>query len=258
MANGYRKPRQRLVLGGVDIFDEYGAVMTDDYELGSPEPKTYSVDVPGGNGSIDLTSSLTGDCVYGDRKQTFTLLFPTDDFWNVYRRFKNDVHGRAFDYKILGIDDEGTYHGRFAVDEHYSRMHYGVAKLSVTAEPFRFIRRVREVAHAGGGVEFRLSAGRCPVRPLIYTSGPTAVQAMGRTAELQAGVWSLDYLWASDKPVVVFVDSTYGQYGNVTISSIANTVMKSVESERVSDLSWGSRPTGERYDVYFEYDVKDL
>ena len=258
VAHGLRKPRHGLVIGGVDVFDEYGAAMDDEYDLGVPEPKTYTVDVPGGNGTIDLTDSLTGDCVYGMREQTFELLFPTDDFWGAYRRFKKAFHGRAFDYRITGIDEEGTYHGRFSVDEKYSRLHYGVVRLKVEADPFRFVRRVRATVHAGGGAELRLVAGRCPVRPLIYASRQTTVQAMGRTATLQAGVWSLDYLWASDEPVVVFVDSASDSYGNVTISSIGTTVMSSVESERVSDLSWGEKPSGSSYDVYLEYDVKEL
>jgi hypothetical protein len=258
VAYGLRKPRQHLVIGGVDVFDEYGAVMTDGYDLGSPEPKTYTVDVPGGNGYVDLTDALTGDCVYGAREQTFELLFPTVDFWPTYRRFKAAFHGRAFDYQVLGIDGEGTYHGRFSVAEHYARATYGVVKLKVEAEPFRLVRNVLETVAAGGGAELRVQAGRCPVKPVFHTRRATAVSMDGRTAVLPAGNWTLDWLWIGDVPNVVFIDSAPDQYGNVTISKIGNTVMSNVAAKRVCDLSWDGKPSGQAYDVQVTYDVKEL
>ena len=57
-------PNNRLIVNGVDLSTEYGMILLDGYTLSPPEPKTYTVDIPGGDGVIDLTEGLTGDVAY--------------------------------------------------------------------------------------------------------------------------------------------------------------------------------------------------
>ncbi len=59
-------PNNRLIVNGVDLSVTYQMVLLDGYTLEPPEPKTYTVDIPGGNGIIDLTEALTNDVVYNN------------------------------------------------------------------------------------------------------------------------------------------------------------------------------------------------
>ena len=53
-------PNNRLIVNGVDLSIRFQMVLLDGYTLEPPEPKTYTVDIPGGNGVIDLTRLLPG------------------------------------------------------------------------------------------------------------------------------------------------------------------------------------------------------
>lgn len=257
---GFSKPRQHLVIGGVDVFDAFGAVMTDDYELGSPEVKTYEVDIPGGDGYIDLTEAITGDVVYGKREQSFQLLFPTHDFWPAFRRFKNFVHGRSFDYYIMGIDDGARYRGRFRVDEKYSRLHFGVVSLSVEAEPYRHLGTSVLSVDAGGGKSVVLQGGRCQVQPVVQVRRSTEVVWDGGSEVLEPGSWKVDGLWVTQGGTEVFLNTAHTSHGDVTIAQVdaAHPNMGAVANVAICDLSWSAKPRGEAYAAIVSYDIKDL
>ena len=55
-----------LVIDGTDLGDIFGLSVLDGSELPLPEPKTYTVDVPGSDGVIDLTE-FAGDIAYQQR-----------------------------------------------------------------------------------------------------------------------------------------------------------------------------------------------
>ena len=41
-------PYNHMYVNGVDLYDEYGLLFGDDYDLGTPEYKEYVVDIPAG------------------------------------------------------------------------------------------------------------------------------------------------------------------------------------------------------------------
>ena len=111
-------PNNRLIVNGVDLSTEYGMILLDGYTLSPPEPKTYTVDIPGGDGVIDLTEGLTGDVAYNNREQEFTFAIIDVDNWERSKTMiSNFIHGRLYDYKMT-MDPEYTYHGRFTVEEY--------------------------------------------------------------------------------------------------------------------------------------------
>ena len=94
-------PNNRLIVNGVDLSIRFQMVLLDGYTLEPPEPKTYTVDIPGGNGVIDLTEALTGDVAYKNRKQEFTFaVIDVKNFEKVKTEVSNFLHGRAFDYTM--------------------------------------------------------------------------------------------------------------------------------------------------------------
>ena len=88
-------PNNRLIVNGVDLSVRFQIALIDGYELNPPEPKTYTVDIPGGNGVIDLTEALTGDVAYNNRSQKFTFIcINPNDFEKVKTKISNFLHGR--------------------------------------------------------------------------------------------------------------------------------------------------------------------
>ncbi len=174
-------------IDGVSMLDAYGLVLTDDTDLGVAEPKTYTVDIPGGNGSIDLTTALTGDVAFDTR--TMKLVFATDDVGDVAalrRRLTSAVHGRRLPF-TLGFEPEYTYTGRFSVEVTPLGICGAEVKLTVDADPYKLKERCVYRLNATGGKLFRLESGRRPVHPTIECEGVCWVTFGGETVAVPAG-----------------------------------------------------------------------
>ena len=189
-------PNNRLIVNGIDLTERYGLILVDGYTLEPPEPKTYTVDIPGGNGVIDLTNALSGDTVYKNRKQEFEFyVIDVKDFERVKTDVSNLLHGRDFDYKIT-MDPDYTYHGRFTVSSYTHSMYnigkIGVIKVSIDADPYKYKSQRVIRADAVGGIIFDCPSGRMRVRPSIETGGFLRVIFKGKKYELPQGTWNIN------------------------------------------------------------------
>lgn len=195
-------PDNRLIVGGVDLTSTYRMVLIDGYTLSPPEPKFHRVDIPGGNGVIDLTESLTGDVLFSTRSQDFTfkIIFP-EEFEKVKTQVSNFLHGKAFDYKIT-MDPLYTYHGRFSIQsyshEPFPQGQLGEIVIHIDADPYKRLETKTYVLDAPGGKWFELPSGRKPVRPVIETNYATRVFWEGRSFHFGPGTYRLnDVLFTS-------------------------------------------------------------
>lgn len=164
-------PNNRLIVNGVDLSVRFQIALIDGYELNPPEPKTYTVDIPGGNGVIDLTEALTGDVSYNNRSQKFTFVcINPNDFEKVKTKISNFLHGRFYDYKIT-MDPDYTYHGRFKVTSYshtaYSDGKVGTVEIEIDAKPYKTKEKCVYKLNATGGKEYRFESGRRLVHPVI-------------------------------------------------------------------------------------------
>lgn len=189
-------PNNRLIVDGVDISMRFQIALLDGYTLEPPEPKTYTVDIPGGNGVIDLTESLSGDVAYKNRKQTFEFacIFPENFEW-VKTELSNFLHGKAFDYTMT-MDPGYTYHGRFKVTE-YSHTAYtdgivGDFKIEIDANPYKKKEKKVYKLNGTGGKMFRLESGRRKVYPILETEQPCTVNFKGRETAVPTGTYRLN------------------------------------------------------------------
>ena len=100
-------PKNRLIVDGTDLTTKYGLILADGYALDPPEPKTYTVDIPGGDGVIDLTDSLLGDTAYKNRKMEleFYIIGLTDaqEFEAKMTDVKRYLHGNHLISELLWI-----------------------------------------------------------------------------------------------------------------------------------------------------------
>jgi phage-related protein len=190
-------PDNRLIINGVDITTTYGLVLIDGYTLEPPSPKTYTVDIPGGNGVIDLTEAFTKDVAYNNRSQTFTfdLIYPEEGFETVKTKVSNFLHGRAYDYQMT-MDPDYTYHGRFTVNS-YSHSAYangilGVIEIQIDADPYKKKETATYKLNATGGKMYRLESGRRPVHPTIQCDSVCFVTWDGEEYTIPAGTYRLN------------------------------------------------------------------
>lgn len=189
-------PNNRLIVNGVDLSIRFQMVLLDGYTLEPPEPKTYTVDIPGGNGVIDLTEALTGDVAYKNRKQEFTFaVIDVKNFEKVKTEVSNFLHGQAFDYTMT-MDPGYIYHGRFSVDsyshEAYANGLLGQFKVTVDTNPYKLKEHCAYKLNATGGKLYRLESGRRPVHPVLECSQPCFVTFKGVETLIPAGTYRLN------------------------------------------------------------------
>lgn len=196
MSNYPDYPDNRLIVNNVDLSTNFQLVLLDGYVLSPPEPKLYTVDIPGGNGVIDLTESLTGDTLYSNRKQSFTFsLIDPVDFEDVKTALSNFLHGKSYDY-VITMDPDYTYHGRFTVSS-YNHASYGdgilgTIQIDIDADPYKMKPLVTYNLNAAGGKMYHFVSGRKPVRPIIETFQSTIIVWNNKVIELGKGTFRLN------------------------------------------------------------------
>lgn len=190
-------PNNRLIVDGVDLTIRFQMALLDGYTLSPPEPKTYTVDIPGGDGVIDLTQSLTGDVAYKNRQQTFPFMVVNpDSFERVKTDVSNFLHGKSFDYQMT-MDPGYTYHGRFTVTEYGHTLYsypglVGIFSIKIDAEPYKSKGLQTYQLNATGGKMFRLESGRKPVHPVIECTQPCRVRWKNVVTVVPVGTYRLN------------------------------------------------------------------
>lgn len=192
-------PNNRLIVDGIDLTEKYRMILADGYSLEPPEPKTYTIDIPGGDGVIDLTGALTGDTVYKNRKQEFVFyIIGTNTFERVKTEVSNFLHGKSFDYKIT-MDPDYIYHGRFSVKSYthavYSLGIVGAIKISIDAEPYKKKITKPQCYNASTGIIAYPISGRKPVQPKFEFSDDTKVIFNNKRYIMPAGAYIIEDIW---------------------------------------------------------------
>lgn len=291
-------PYNRLIVNGTDITMKYGLILADGYTLDPPEPKTYEVDIPGGDGVIDLTDSLLGDNAYKKRKMEFefyrTGIGDAKEFESIMTEIKRDIHGKAFDFQIT-MDPDYTYHGRFIIsDVKHSMYSNGIAghfKVTINAEPFKYLDDPVYRVNAVGGKMVYFESGRKRVRPTIETDGFLKVIFNNKLYTLQQGSWAINGILFKEGLNEVYFNSydvknlTWGELKKMgtiwdefkkkrlfewykcngdgtqvvkTWEQVSGTTWEDLADKKWSDLTYMAEVTEKIEDVYVKYKVGDL
>lgn len=130
---------------GITFADKYHTYRDWGLELISlyipmPSPKQKIIDIPGGDGSIDLTE-INGRPVYSDRdgiEIIFYLLDKSRSEWFLkYSDFAGCIHGRKVKM-VLDDEPDHYYMARLGVDGKRTDPMFGQIVLSGMAEPFKY------------------------------------------------------------------------------------------------------------------------
>lgn len=105
-----------------------------------PKPKTQLVDIPGGDGSIDLTE-INARPAYDDRdgiELVFDIMDGDYKTWYLkYSEFADSVHGKKVKM-VLDDEPDHYYMVRLELDGKKTNPVYGTITMSGSAEPFKY------------------------------------------------------------------------------------------------------------------------
>lgn len=159
-------------IGGFHTWRDFRAVIQNSDIVGSPTPNTNYVDVPGGNGHIDLTEALTGDVTYSNWTLTFELAMKTRPYlWpQITNQIYNALHGKAVQV-ILDEEPAHYFYGRVTVESAARSQIAGQVVLSVDCEPYRYEIQETSVTFTGNGErQCVLTNDRMWVSPTVTAS----------------------------------------------------------------------------------------
>lgn len=163
-------------------------------EVSPASPKTNYVNIPGADGSLDLSEAL-GEVKFADRTLTFTFtMHPGGDLseaaWEAKKtQVSNRINGLAC--KITLDKDPGYYwNGRASVDEYKSNRRVRQIVVSAVVRPYKLKQEVTVVSTAisSTGKALTLKNSRRPVCPTVScTNDNTKVVFGGSTYTFSKG-----------------------------------------------------------------------
>lgn len=185
-------------IDGIDTLSTYGLILCDDLEIGTPEAIAKFVEIPGADGALDLTETLTGGINYGMREISFSLFAARDviagtqtpatetNFAEIRRRFAVAYLGKLV--QLQTPDDTSRYYkGRLQMDAK-SGFNSGTIPIIVQCQPWHYKNSVttRRVSVSASDVLFTNEMMKT-VPTFTVTTGGARVIHKGVTYNLQAG-----------------------------------------------------------------------
>lgn len=124
--------------GNLHTFEQWKLILTTT-NIGFPETKTEIVDVPGADGELDFTTSLTDDVKYKNRTITFTFvtLEKYKKWKSLLSEIANYLHGQKFKI-ILDEDPNFYYYGRAKINQFQSNKSIGTITIECDVEPYKY------------------------------------------------------------------------------------------------------------------------
>lgn len=184
-------------------------------EISNPSVQTYTVQVPGRDGLLNLTKSLTGRVCYNNRKIELVYIGTGNrsDLLNLKDRF-NSYHGQT----IRIVDDDTPlyyYEGECDV-ECIVKSNYIKISIEVNALPFRYKTTVSSFNGTVSSTERSRTIQNpgVPVVPIVTVTEETVMTFSGKSFTLSAGTYTdLDIILQTGGNTFTFQGS-----GNYTIS----------------------------------------
>ena len=204
---------ESITFNGFNTLDDLGLVMTRSPEMSPPEPKYDLVEIPGGDGSIDLTEA-TGDVRYSDRLMKFGFLMTgrTPGGIEVEKTdISRKLHGIRSDF-TLSFDPGFTYTGRASVTEYPNQYHGATCEIEITANPYKYGGRQTWYINAAGGVAVIIPCGRRRWCPTFQVQRDTLVTHNGTGWTIPPGASKITdlYLDPGDNLLIINTDPDYG------------------------------------------------
>lgn len=189
-----RKATNGIYFDDVHSYDDLFLVLSEK-DIPPAAPKTTYIDIPGADGSLDLTEAH-GEVKYKDRDCKFVFtMHPSDktDFEEKKTEISNLLNGRIC--KItLDTDADYYYHGRCTVSDYLQDKNLKQFVITAKVNPYKQKQDVTAVtvALSETAKTVHLSNGRRFVVPFIECTNNNTVVVFGNTTfNLNAGTHKL-------------------------------------------------------------------
>lgn len=128
---------RKVIIGTKNTYDDWGLILTK-ADIEYPEVKTDYVDIPKGDGSIDLTEALTGRVNYKNRKGKleFDLIAPPEERQRILTEMATYLHGRVHEV-ILPDEPDYAYTARISINDLKTSYLVNKVVLELVANPYR-------------------------------------------------------------------------------------------------------------------------
>lgn len=183
-----------IYFGDIHSYHDLNLVLSE-VDIPPAEPKTTYIDVPGADGSVDLTEAH-GEVKFSDRNCDFVFtMLPTDEStWEEKKtEVSNALNGKACRI-TLDKDDEYYYEGRCNVDKYDENKKIRQITISARVRPYKYKLLPTKASYTLTGDEqtLLLHNGKKPVSPFITcTSDNTIVKHNGAIYTMNAGTHKL-------------------------------------------------------------------
>ena len=168
-----------ITFGTKNTWDDWHLIPTTRPVFNPPTVKASTIDLPGGDGVLDLTEFIAGRPLYNNRTGSFEFI--DNDFmrWEeLYSEILNYLHGRSL--KAVLEDDPGYYYqGRFTVNQWNSDKLY--SKITIDYDVFPYKKETGAALDQWLWDPFNFKTGIIRVYKNIQVDGTKVVRVVGST-----------------------------------------------------------------------------
>jgi len=129
-----------ITFGDKNTWDDWHLVPSSRPVFNPPSLKRKILDIPGADGSIDLSESLTGYPVYTNREGSleFIVMNGYKQWYQAYSDIMDYLHGKTM-RAILEDDKEYFYEGRFTINEWKSSKDWSRIVIDYDLGPYKWL-----------------------------------------------------------------------------------------------------------------------
>ena len=160
--------------------------------IGTPSPKTETIEIPGGDGVLDLTE-VFGEVKYNNRNLSFEFssIIPQAFFMNQFSHIQDALHGQKMRI-VLDDDPEWYYTGRISVSEWKADKNIGELTIDCDCDPYKTKLSETVVTETVNGPKtVILTNSRKIVVPTISITGEVDLTFGGSHYSLSSGQYDL-------------------------------------------------------------------
>lgn len=168
---------------------DLGLMLTKYPDISPPVPKTKFVDVPGKDGALNLSKTLTGHMQYNRRTMqlSFAILAPRMMWPDLHSEIMDKLHGQDMSI-VLDDDPEYMYTGTLAVQAYDPGKVTSGVTITADLDPYKV--RLKDTIKSftvNGSKAASIRVERMPTVPVIAASAAMSMTFGGVTYALAAG-----------------------------------------------------------------------
>ena len=174
-------------------YDDWGIILNS-FKVGEAEVKSAFVDIPFGDGALDLTEALTGKVTYGNRDCEFIFTFPQprSEWETIKREIMQTIHGKKLNITTPDAPDCYLIARCSAFFEIKDRL--GVLKVKAITEPYFYKNAVTSyttIIPSTGTIEVAFTNASKSVIPTFTVNATTTITFKGTPHVVNAGTHKL-------------------------------------------------------------------